>query len=46
MQIHSWMVCHRPQSQTASQSQSQKKSTRYGDRTSDSQRSTPVKNAA
>ena len=46
MQIHSWMVCHRPQSQAVSQSQPQKKSTRYGDRTSGSQRPTPVKNAA
>lgn len=54
MYIHSWMVCHRPQSEAKSQSRSQSKSqsmsqethTHYGDRSSGGQRPTSVKNAA
>ncbi len=50
MYIHSWMVCHRPQSQAKSQGESQSKSqekhTHYGDRSSGGQRPTSVKNAA
>ena len=46
MYIHSWMVCHRPKSQTESQAESQTKPLRYGDRSLGGQRPTPVKNAA
>jgi len=50
MYIHSWMVCHRPKSQTElqteSQAEPQTKPPRYGDRSLGGQRPTPVKNAA